>query len=92
MYQTVKLLYCFGIFITFALQFFVPVEILVLPAVARVSDGWKKPVDLLLRTLLVIFTCEWRQLHQVALWAAARGSKHGAPLFPTCSSSDGACV
>lgn len=58
LYQTVKLLYCFGIFITFALQFYVPAEILIPPAVARVSDAWKKPVDLLLRTLLVIFTCE----------------------------------
>lgn len=61
MYQTVKLLYCFGIFITFALQFYVPAEILIPPAVARVSDSWKKPLDLLLRTLLVIFTCESKQ-------------------------------
>lgn len=71
MYQTVKLLYCFGIFITFALQFYVPAEILIPPAVDRVSDSWKKPVDLLLRTLLVIFTCECcqtdsRRFHQVA--------------------------
>ncbi|CAG04525.1 unnamed protein product, partial [Tetraodon nigroviridis] len=58
LYQVVKLLYCFGIFITFALQFYVPAEILIPPAVARVSDTWKKPVDLLLRSLLVIFTCE----------------------------------
>lgn len=57
LYQTVKLLYCFGIFITFALQFYVPAEILIPPAVARVSDSWKKPLDLLLRTVLVIFTC-----------------------------------
>uniref|UniRef100_H3D5Z1 Solute carrier family 36 member 1 n=1 Tax=Tetraodon nigroviridis TaxID=99883 RepID=H3D5Z1_TETNG len=57
LYQVVKLLYCFGIFITFALQFYVPAEILIPPAVARVSDTWKKPVDLLLRSLLVIFTC-----------------------------------
>uniref|UniRef100_A0A674MB47 Solute carrier family 36 member 1 n=1 Tax=Takifugu rubripes TaxID=31033 RepID=A0A674MB47_TAKRU len=57
MYQAVKLLYCFGIFITFALQFYVPAEILIPPVVARVSDSWKRPVDLLLRTSLVIFTC-----------------------------------
>lgn len=61
MYQTVKLLYCFGIFITFALQFYVPAEILIPAAVARVSDTWKKPVDLLLRSLLVILTCECKQ-------------------------------
>ncbi|KAM7000474.1 proton-coupled amino acid transporter 1 isoform 1-T2 [Tautogolabrus adspersus] len=57
MYQAVKLLYCFGIFITFALQFYVPAEILIPPVLARVSERWEKPVDLMLRTLLVIFTC-----------------------------------
>lgn len=60
MYQTVKLLYCFGIFITFALQFYVPAEILIPPVVARVSDRWQKPVDLLLRAVLVIFTCKYK--------------------------------
>lgn len=59
LYQAVKLLYCFGIFITFALQFYVPAEILIPPVVAHVSDRWKKPLDLLLRTSLVIFTCEY---------------------------------
>ncbi|KAK2848763.1 hypothetical protein Q5P01_008597 [Channa striata] len=57
MYQSVKLLYCFGIFITFALQFYVPAEILIPPAVARVRERWETTVDLLLRTVLVIFTC-----------------------------------
>ncbi|XP_077589316.1 proton-coupled amino acid transporter 1 isoform X2 [Stigmatopora nigra] len=56
-YQAVKLLYCFGIFITFALQFYVPAEILIPSAVARVSERWKTAVDLLLRAVLVIFTC-----------------------------------
>ncbi|XP_028271705.1 proton-coupled amino acid transporter 1 [Parambassis ranga] len=56
-YQAVKLLYCFGIFITFALQFYVPAEILIPPVVARVSERWERAVDLLLRTVLVIFTC-----------------------------------
>lgn len=58
-YQAVKLLYCFGIFITFALQFYVPAEILIPPVVARVSQRWETAVDLLLRTALVIFTCEY---------------------------------
>ncbi|XP_028315971.1 proton-coupled amino acid transporter 1 isoform X2 [Gouania willdenowi] len=57
MYQVVKLLYCFGIFITFALQFYVPAEILIPPVLSRLSERWKKTVDLLLRTMLVIFTC-----------------------------------
>lgn len=56
-YQTVKLLYCFGIFITFALQFYVPAEIVIPPALARVPERWEKPIDLLLRTFLVILTC-----------------------------------
>lgn len=59
-YQAVKLLYCFGIFITFALQFYVPAEILIPPVVARVSERWERPVDLLLRTILVIFTCKYK--------------------------------
>lgn len=63
-YQIVKLLYCFGIFITFALQFYVPAEILIPPAVARVPPRWERAVDLLLRTVLVIFTCEWKQCWQ----------------------------
>ncbi|XP_062331831.1 proton-coupled amino acid transporter 1 [Osmerus eperlanus] len=57
MYQIVKLLYCFGIFITFALQFYVPAEILIPLAVARVTERWNLPVDLFIRTALVIFTC-----------------------------------
>ncbi|XP_041845894.1 proton-coupled amino acid transporter 1 [Melanotaenia boesemani] len=56
-YQAVKLLYSFGIFITFALQFYVPAEILIPSVVARVSERWEKTVDLLFRTILVIFTC-----------------------------------
>lgn len=57
-YQIVKLLYCFGIFITFALQFYVPAEILIPPAVARVPPRWETPVNLLLRSAMVVFTCE----------------------------------
>ncbi|CAI5653209.1 unnamed protein product [Oreochromis niloticus] len=57
MYQVVKLLYCFGIFITFALQFYVPAEILIPSMVARVSERWETAIDLLLRSVMVIFTC-----------------------------------
>ncbi|MEQ2299510.1 hypothetical protein AMECASPLE_015885 [Ameca splendens] len=59
-YQAVKLLYCFGIFITFALQFYVPAEILIPPALARVGERWEKLVDLMLRTFLVIITYRLR--------------------------------
>ncbi|CAN9515217.1 unnamed protein product [Ophioblennius macclurei] len=56
-YQAVKLLYCFGIFITFALQFYVPYEILIPPLVTRLAPRWQTAVDLALRSLLVVFTC-----------------------------------
>lgn len=61
-----KLLYSFGIFITFALQFYVPAEILVPRAVAHVSERWETAVDLLLRTGLVFFTCECESVSEEA--------------------------
>uniref|UniRef100_A0A1A8JR59 Solute carrier family 36 (Proton/amino acid symporter), member 1 n=2 Tax=Nothobranchius kuhntae TaxID=321403 RepID=A0A1A8JR59_NOTKU len=56
-YQVVKLLYCFGIFITFALQFYVPAEIIIPRILANVPERWEKTVDLLVRTTLVFITC-----------------------------------
>uniref|UniRef100_A0A8C6K8P2 Solute carrier family 36 member 1 n=1 Tax=Nothobranchius furzeri TaxID=105023 RepID=A0A8C6K8P2_NOTFU len=56
-YQVVKLLYCFGIFITFALQFYVPAEIIIPHILANVPERWEKTVDLLVRTALVFITC-----------------------------------
>ncbi|XP_072519947.1 proton-coupled amino acid transporter 1 [Salminus brasiliensis] len=57
LYQAVKLLYSFGIYITYALQFYVPAEILIPQAVARVDPRWELLVDLSIRVGLVIFTC-----------------------------------
>lgn len=57
-YQIVKLLYSFGIYITYALQFYVPAEILIPPAVARVSPRWALTVDLSIRVGLVLLTCK----------------------------------
>ncbi|XP_063303934.1 proton-coupled amino acid transporter 1-like [Pelobates fuscus] len=57
LYQSVKLLYSFGIFITFALQFYVAAEIIVPVATSKVSDRWVLFVDLVTRTLLVCVTC-----------------------------------
>lgn len=62
MYQVVKLLYCFGIFITFALQFYVPAEILIPSMVACVPDQWDTAIDLLLRAVMVIFTCKYERV------------------------------
>lgn len=80
MYQSVKLLYSFGIFITFALQFYVPAEILIPPVVARVSERWETAVDLLLRTVLVIFTCEYSSGAGYHSEGAVTSSKDVIPL------------
>uniref|UniRef100_A0A8D2D9P4 Solute carrier family 36 member 2 n=1 Tax=Sciurus vulgaris TaxID=55149 RepID=A0A8D2D9P4_SCIVU len=57
LYQSVKLLYIIGILCTYALQFYVPVEIIIPFAVSRVSKRWTLPVDLSIRLALVCLTC-----------------------------------
>ncbi|XP_044310224.1 proton-coupled amino acid transporter 1-like [Varanus komodoensis] len=57
LYQSVKLLYSIGIFFTYALQFYVPAEIIIPMATSRVSERWAFWVNLLLRVLLVGLTC-----------------------------------
>ncbi|XP_053574661.1 proton-coupled amino acid transporter 1 [Bombina bombina] len=57
LYQSVKLLYSFGIFITFALQFYVAAEIIVPTATMRVPDRWVLAVDFTTRASLVCVTC-----------------------------------
>ncbi|XP_073424035.1 proton-coupled amino acid transporter 1-like isoform X2 [Dendrobates tinctorius] len=57
LYQTVKLLYSFGIFFSFAIQFYVAAEIIVPSATARVGERWVLLVDLSVRAALVCITC-----------------------------------
>ncbi|XP_053156772.1 proton-coupled amino acid transporter 1-like [Hemicordylus capensis] len=57
LYQSVKLLYSIGIFFTYALQFYVPAEIIVPVAVSQVPERWALWTNLLLRTCLVCVTC-----------------------------------
>ncbi|XP_021097601.1 proton-coupled amino acid transporter 2 isoform X2 [Heterocephalus glaber] len=57
LYQSVKLLYIVGILCTYALQFYVPAEIIVPFTVSRVSERWALPVDLSVRLAMVCLTC-----------------------------------
>ncbi|CAO2643138.1 Proton-coupled amino acid transporter 2 [Lemmus lemmus] len=57
LYQSVKLLYVVGILCTYALQFYVPAEIIIPLAVSQVSKRWKLLVDLSIRLAMVCLTC-----------------------------------
>nr|XP_060490733.1 proton-coupled amino acid transporter 2-like isoform X2 [Panthera onca] len=57
LYQSVKLLYIVGILCTYALQFYVPAEIIIPFATSQVSKRWALPLDLSIRLAMVCLTC-----------------------------------
>ncbi|TRZ04159.1 hypothetical protein DNTS_001848 [Danionella cerebrum] len=54
--QLVKVLYSFGVFVSFAVQFYVPAEILLPPLCEHVRKNWRTALNLTLRTLFVCLT------------------------------------